>query len=599
MDVFFVISGYLITSIILKEVDKGTFSLRRFWERRIRRIVPALAWLVLVTLTVAWAWSFEGRLHETAKHALYVIIAAGNVRPYMVAGDYWGGAAEDMPFLHTWSLAVEEQFYFLYPLILSLILKYWKACLPWVLRIGLAAGLLLSIGLTHVDQPAAFYLLPARIWELLSGGALACALYSGKRFAFSPRTEKCLAWLGLAIITVASLWTPGGTHFPGALTILPVLGTVLVISYASPTNCWILNWKPVIYIGKLSYSLYLWHWVVIVALDSPEFRLRFESSLTLSIALMVALSVFSYHLIEAWGRRLTWPWIFMGATSVSLVALAYPLTRYTNAEINAAFEKPTWVGDSYDVASTASASETHPGPDAGLHREANAFVERSTGNPAWKAFVWGDSHGLMWAPVIDETSVELGGAVRFHASAGTPPIIGGECTGALKDKQRFDGRRMADLSSIRPEVVFLASNRNCIEQYPEAFAQLLEEIHARSPNTKVLMLEPTPIMYFGNGDGHAIACYLKHQGKDTTAVHALDANKDAEAAAKVRDLAAKYPFLKIIPCQAVFSCEAGIHFTRDKTLLYIDDDHLSLEGTRLLKPAIKQAILDAIAEKNP
>jgi peptidoglycan/LPS O-acetylase OafA/YrhL len=286
VDVFFVISGYLITSILLREMDRDKFSFRNFWERRLRRIFPAMAVCMLVTLGFGGFWLLPSDASDAGQSALSQLALVSNFYFWRTT-NYFGGDIFEKPLLHTWSLSVEEQFYLLFPVFLWIL---WRFSRPegarrW--RIGMSAILLLvSLGLSVwavEHQPyAGFYLLPTRAWELLCGSLLA-ALPSVR----NPRqwVSEILAFLGLGAILVAVLLYSERTPFPGVASLLPCLGTMLILW----SNCGqaanseerkltlvgkALALWPMRSIGLISYSLYLWHWPVIVyakywQLESP------------------------------------------------------------------------------------------------------------------------------------------------------------------------------------------------------------------------------------------------------------------------------------------------------------------------------------------
>lgn len=255
VDVFFVISGYLITSIILTDLQRGTFSLIDFYARRARRILPALMLVVICCLPFAWAWMLPDQLRDFSQSVAAVALFASNILFWNENG-YFAAAAETKPLLHTWSLAVEEQFYILFPVAL---LALWRGGWRWVIG-GLAACLLIGFAAgewaSRAMPSAAFYLLPFRAFELLAGALLAVWL---ARNPIVPRD-----WLGaagLALILASIFWVDGATRWPSPATLMPVLGTVLVILFAAGTSLTarLLSTPPMLAIGLISYSAYLWH----------------------------------------------------------------------------------------------------------------------------------------------------------------------------------------------------------------------------------------------------------------------------------------------------------------------------------------------------
>jgi len=262
VDVFFVISGYLITSIILTERRAERFSLQRFYSRRIRRIFPALFVMMAVIYPIAFVLMGPFEMAEFSRSVVAATVFLANAFFYDISG-YFATAAEVKPLLHTWSLAVEEQFYLIFPM---LILLTWRG--KEKRQVTLFAVLaLLSLGLAQWDiaqgkSDRAFFMLQNRFWELMVGALAAYWLASprGRTLREEGRFRHA-AVAGLALILIAVFAYDNETPFPGVATLLPCLGAVLVIAFATPQGIAgrILGWRPVVFVGLISYSLYLWH----------------------------------------------------------------------------------------------------------------------------------------------------------------------------------------------------------------------------------------------------------------------------------------------------------------------------------------------------
>ncbi len=260
VDVFFVISGYLIASIILKEEEKDSFSLARFYERRIRRIFPAL-FVVILFCAGMGALLLTPTDYLAFGRSAFAAMAFWSNFYFTRQGGYFAPAAETQPLLHTWSLGVEEQFYLLAPFILLLLsrgLRRWRAPIFWSLFV---ASLGVSAWGVHTEARWAFFLPHSRAFELMCGVALAMGLVPR---ASSARANEALAALGLALIAVAVVFYSAATPFPGFAALVPAVGAALLIhSSTSLTQTAVaraLSFAPVVYVGKISYSLYLWHW---------------------------------------------------------------------------------------------------------------------------------------------------------------------------------------------------------------------------------------------------------------------------------------------------------------------------------------------------
>lgn len=255
VDIFFVISGYLITSILLTEHERGTYSLANFYERRARRILPALFFIVICCLPLAWFTMLPEQLDSFFASVASVALFISNFH-FLDESGYFETNAEEKPLLHTWSLAVEEQYYLLFPLLLMLLWRYRNHSILTVF-IGLAAlSLIISEIGWRLKPDANFYLLPSRLWELLAGSI--CAVILTKH---SIKQNGLLTFCGLTAIAASFIIFNDLTPFPSLWTLIPVIGTCLIILFAGGTclTSRILSIKPFIWIGLVSYSAYLWH----------------------------------------------------------------------------------------------------------------------------------------------------------------------------------------------------------------------------------------------------------------------------------------------------------------------------------------------------
>ena len=303
VDVFFVLSGFLITSLLLRELDRtGTVSLANFWARRARRLLPASG-LVLVAMLIASRSMLDGLSQaELARDAIAASTFVVNIR-FMVAGtDYLASQLPPSPLLHFWSLAVEEQFYLVWPgllMVLVRVLRLSRRALGAVIALGWVLSLWACITLTRTSQPFAFFMLPSRAWELLTGAGLALA--GGTLVKVHRAQRALLGWMGLIAIVVLAVVFSDGTTFPGWVAVLPVVATVLVIN-AGGTSApngpfrW-LSAQPLQWVGARSYAIYLWHFPVLVLAERKWGVLPWVTRLAL-LALSVLLAAASYWLIE-------------------------------------------------------------------------------------------------------------------------------------------------------------------------------------------------------------------------------------------------------------------------------------------------------------
>ncbi|MDR3528045.1 MAG: acyltransferase family protein [Rhizomicrobium sp.] len=301
VDIFFVISGFLIGGILDRELAEGRFSLLRFYERRVRRIFPALFAMLGLAAVAASLWLFPADLQRFGESAAAAALFWSNIFFAATAG-YWEAASSSKPLLHTWSLAVEEQFYLVFPLLLWAIKGWARRGRLMTLAVMGVVSFAASVWAVQVTPTAAFYLAPYRFWEFLLGAVCASGIA-----ALAPRHDgwgrrylgEGLAAAGLALIAYSALTLSAASAFPGLGAVLPCLGAVLLIAAgADNTVSRALSWKPIVFLGLISYSLYLWHWPVWVFASHLLARAPQGFEITGCAALTFTLSVLSWKFVE-------------------------------------------------------------------------------------------------------------------------------------------------------------------------------------------------------------------------------------------------------------------------------------------------------------
>ncbi len=260
VDVFFVISGYLITTILLEDIRRDRFSIAAFYQRRARRILPALFAVLLFASLAAYKLLLPNDAYEYGRSLLATLGFISNIAFSRQMG-YFDAPAEMKPLLHTWSLAVEEQFYILYPLFLFLVTRYFRKRYAVAIGSVLALSLAYSIGRSDTQAATSFYLPTTRAWELLIGGLLAIQSLPKLRHQLSANL---LGFFGLGLISYSVFAFSAATPFPGYHALFPCVGAALIIysgMAVEPLVGRVLSAKPLVFVGLISYSLYLWHWI--------------------------------------------------------------------------------------------------------------------------------------------------------------------------------------------------------------------------------------------------------------------------------------------------------------------------------------------------
>ncbi len=422
VDVFFVISGYLISSLLWQELQQGSYTLAGFYERRLRRIFPALAVVLLACVPPAWILMPPADLKDFAESVASVPLFVSNLLFWSESG-YFDTAAEHKPLLHTWSLAVEEQFYLLFPLMLAWAHKHRRSGRWLLIAVGVASLALAQWQLRH-HPDAAFYLLPARFWELLAGVLASFLLLSRPEFGTPPLRQTGAA-VGLLMIAGAAIGFDHDTPFPGLAALLPVAGSVLVILCARPDNLTgrLLGSRALVGIGLVSYSAYLWHQPL---LAFSRYREHAGDSEIVGALLVLA------SLALAW---LSWRFVERPFRTRSLIATASVMRLALMAGVGfIAFGVTGHLYDGFAQQRVSPVTQQllatavkHPNTRAcstmgwNYRKPSEACV---FGNAKQEVAVVGDSHANMLSHPLADVLNPLGVAVRQLSFGGCAPTLG-------------------------------------------------------------------------------------------------------------------------------------------------------------------------------
>ncbi|MBL0314132.1 MAG: acyltransferase [Holophagaceae bacterium] len=446
VDVFFVISGYLITSILLRQMEGGTLSLNAFYVRRIRRIAPAYFFVFALTLIVGYFWMKPWDFKYLASSSKYVALSISNIGFNRMAGDYFGKSVEEMPLLHMWSLGVEEQFYLFFPLIFFIASRFkWKRSSLFKGFIGLGVlSLVLCLWWIRTRVSDCFYLLPYRAWELTIGALLAFRLPN------LGRVQSHMAGLlGLVLIVGAMVGYGKTTLFPGAAALLPCLGAALVIVAGAQETSFtrrIFSLKPLVAIGLVSYSIYLVHWPMLAFQNyfqaNHPFVASSASRLMLGL-LSLPLGYLSWRWIEQPVRTAKLkPWPLVGAwatLSLSFLALAMVFERTGGFSKELPPEALRLLAYGDHINPNKDVDFQHPDPTRPrLYGEAS--------KPP-KLVLWGDSHALAIAGAMGEAAQQHGLSFRFYGQAGYCPLAGMSRLGASTTQKKYNEEVLRILES--------------------------------------------------------------------------------------------------------------------------------------------------------
>lgn len=625
VDVFFVISGYLITAILIGDLERGDFSLWRFYERRARRILPALGVVILAALPFAWAWMTPAELVDFGESIGAVMVFLSNLLFAIEAG-YFDTTAEMKPLLHTWSLAVEEQFYLVFPLLL---LGLWRLARRRV------AGALILLALGSLvwaqwslaqDGGRAFYLTPGRAWELLAGAL--CALHLRGR---AGRPQGVLAALGLGLILGAALLFDRGTPFPGISALVPVAGAVLVVLFAHPGTfaARLLSTRPMVGIGLISYSAYLWHQPIFAFARLRQVEAPGLWQMAALCVLALALAWASWASVEQPFRRVEARWlpqrrqVFLasGMGMVGLLAVGLVLrqgegfpTRFPPAlqQIAAAAD------DRVD-------NRCIRGPWRKLppHPVAGCAVPDAAGGT--QVLILSDSQGRELAAVLGPMLQARGIGSYATGYLGCPPLPGllraddsdYDCDGFMRGALDYaEGAGIDTVVLIGRHGFYLHGTRfdngeggvewgdsgaaDTLAGGPEGaraervLAGYEAGIRALAGRFKVVLVDPVP-----EAGWEVPQTLFRRQvfgagGAVLDTAHSAYLARQAPILALLQSLAAELPGVRQAPITQLL-CPTATGRCRNADaagILYMDDVHLSLTGARLVAPVIAQTVED-------
>ncbi|QFR31846.1 acyltransferase family protein [Ancylobacter sp. TS-1] len=488
VDVFFVISGYLISKSIYADVTGGTFSIFGFYERRIRRIAPAFLAVTAVTAVAAYFILLPREMLIFGRSVLWSVFAVGNFF-FFDRTDYFGPAAQEMPLLHYWSLAVEEQFYFVFPVLVLVGARLGMRRLGWIVLALLLASLAASQAMLQHHPAAAYFLLPFRAFELLIGSVLALP---AMRFPQKPALGAAAVLGGCAMILGAMVYLTSTSPFPGLRALIPCLGAALVIwggERAPSLPARLLGSRVMVFFGAISYSLYLVHWPIVSlgrewlgAVDPLAFLVG-------GVALSTLLAYLSYRLVEQpvrLNRRVFTPKVLVGGTLAVTLALA----GFAQATIAT---KGLPMRLSPEIRRIAAFSFYNGDP---IFRQGRCFIPffqakvdikpecLPTTHPS--VMVWGSSHVAHFINAIIEAGRARGYAVGQITAAACPPT-GAGYSQLLPYCDELNAFALDWVRANKPDILVLGGLVTTPPEFDRTIAELAAE------GIRVVVIGPVPL----------------------------------------------------------------------------------------------------------
>ncbi len=631
VDVFFVISGYLITTIILAELEQGKFSIVNFYERRARRILPALFLVMLVCIPIAWFWLSPGEMKDFSQSLVAVTVFASNVLFWRESG-YFDPAAELKPLLHTWSLAVEEQYYVLFPLFLML---FWKLGKRWILvTLGIVfiASLAVAQWGSYAKPAAAFFLLPTRGWEMLIGAFAAFYLSQANRKEFGIGLSEVAGWLGVALIMYAVFAYSKTTPFPGFYALVPTIGTVLIILFATQqtrVGKFVGN-KAFVGVGLISYSAYLWHQPLFAF---ARHRSLSEPSILLFLFLFIGnllIAYLSWRFVESYFRnkliigRLT---VFISIFFMTLGFLVLGLYGHFSEGYKNRF------GSEYDPFVFAESDKNPRQSECLFSTEVYPNPENYCvlGRGKVVGLMLGDSHADALAHPLSDALSRNNLALKSVTYSGCPPIT---------DVYRADHKDQHKCYEINnqsysyalsnPDIEFVVllgrwavylegsyfdnteggvesgdfialdtvidgvKQRNIEERRVSLVAEKYQASIERLLNAgkKVVLIYPIPEVGF-NVPKRLTRMKMLGVDEEITTSYDVFLNRNRRVIDAFDAIGERNNLLRIRPDQLFCQTNGGGRCVtvKDKSILYYDDDHLSNTGSKFVAEDVVKAML--------
>ncbi len=614
VDIFYVISGFLITAIIYAEGRHGNFTFARFYERRIRRILPLLIVVVAVTSLVAWLMLSPNALDDYGKSVLATLFFVSNIY-FWKTTEYFSQGAENKPLLHTWSLAVEEQFYIVFPIVLLIIMRLFRRYDLWILIACTIIGLAFAEIMSLKHATFSFYIFPTRAWELLSGaaGAVFVAKYGRKPNAIA-------AAAGLALIILAYISCDSTMVHPGIYTVPTIAGAILILLFADIQNLTgkILSNTWIVLLGKISYGIYLWHQPVLAFLRLWNFQPLSPVEGGLAVIATIALSYLTWRFVEApfrnrkvFGIRQAYATLGFGAAALAAVAVIFSTVSVTNLPFR---PREVKVSDDRNFC---------PNPvslDEG--RVKGCLLGDATVVPT--AVLIGDSSANALGGALDEQAKVRGTSILRLSIDGCTQLTGvdyirysGESCGKLQSSVLSYVLRSKDITDVfllNRWTLFLFqtgfdNGEGGIEHLvprPRQYKGQAEPESAReadfkeavrntlqpllSEHKRVHVIYPVPESGWVS-DQYLQKRYLRGNFSDASTSYRLFQSRNLTARMALDSATSGLQVQKIYPEQAFCDEATGrCSVTRNGKPLYLDSGHLSRDGAKLIGVSILAAI---------
>lgn len=589
VDVFFVISGFLITKHILQSLKSGRFSFLDFYERRARRILPALIAVVSAVSLISWFFLVPFPEFRSLGQSIASVASMSSNIYFHLKSDYFDLASREIPLLHTWSLSIEEQFYLVWPIMLAGIMRVKKQRLRQLVVIALFCFSLTYSQFAAVHaKSAAFYWMPSRAWELLAGAILGLGILPSLQQGLYSRIA---ANAGLLFIVFSFAIYHEGLPLPGLLSLLPVGGTALFIHANSlPTRALstlLVTRKPVLLIGLISYSLYLWHWPVLAFMHILWNDLSIGQSL-LALLLSLFLAIVSYRFVEQPLRKMRpgAPTV-LGAAGFALVALF---------AFGAAGHFKNGFPERVPIGVRTTARYFTPAPPSSCTELSGGMIGE-TGSPRYRILVFGDSHAADLCPLLDRIGKEEAISFVLEIRVGCRPYrTVSEVDRADRCNPTFE-RVLKRLETGEIDAVIVAAAWNSasvIEELQKNRADITASLELIAKIRPVLVVGDVPAFstpitqcLIRSAMMHRFGLNLACESTELSRMKAEKQQSSIKAILEATNgVEAGQDFFDRLPSYCKETCQA----IQGEIPLYRDSNHLTTAGTMLVSEEFGDAI---------
>lgn len=583
VDIFFVISGYLMTKIIIDQIMSKNFSIWKFYLARGVRILPALLLLTAVIALVGWFLLIPEDYKSYAKHAASSITFLSNLMYRLESSDYFSVAAHDKILLHTWSLSVEWQFYIILPILLLIIRKINRNIIHLAILVGFIISLILSYKVSQVSQTTAFYMIPTRAWEMLAGGLV--YTYFSKSI-FTNSFKNVIEFAGFGLIFISLFIFKKTTLWPSFNAVLPVLGSMLIL-IANNNNSILTKPKVFQLAGNSSYSIYLWHWPIVFFIS--YFGVNHNRAIVISgIFLSLFLGWISYKFIETPSRRYLTRISTLKSYTILIIVTGALVGTFTLIFIKAGIPKRAsqeysaktqeivmplpsngWCFYSVDSISTLSIGKE------GLNCKVGAID-----NFKHTALLFGDSYAAHNIPFWDKVGKSLDTRVHPVTTNWCYPGLNDQFTGPKSSRSfeqcKFNRKYLTQNMDKYDYLIFAGlwksvNNKNHLDNFDNLLAE------ATKLNIPIIVMASPYSFNMNVGNLYKRSAWLDQEFKLSRYINDEYDLSRVQANQAIKKISSKYPNVFFIEDVDLYSKN---HLTKDGLPYSLDGGHISLAGSK-------------------